>query len=74
MQRTIIAHLDQYGRCCAVERERAGELILLAGSLDNAVSYKELPERYISLAMREISNTVSSRGVTVVVGEEVVTV
>jgi hypothetical protein len=38
------------------------------------VSYKELPERYISLAMREISNTVSSEGVTVVVGEEVVTV
>ncbi len=73
MQRTIIAHLDKHGRCCAVERGRAGELILLAGSLDNVVSYKELPEKYISLAMREISNTVSSQGVTVVVGEEVVT-
>ena len=73
MQRTIIAHLDKHGRCCAVERGRAGELILLAGSLDNAVSYKELPEKYISLAMREISNTVSSQGITVVVGEGVVT-
>lgn len=73
MQITIIAHLDKHGRCCAVERGRAGELILLAGSLDNAVSYKELPEKCISLAMREISNTVSSQGVTVVVGEEVVT-
>lgn len=72
-QRTITTHLDKYGRCCAIERQRAGETVLLAGSLENAVSHKEIPEPYISLAMREISNTVSSQGVTVVVGKEVVT-